>query len=310
MTDPLTDVISLLQPQPAAMKLVYGGGAWRVRREVTDRVFYGLALDGGFRFQADGQADGQAEVVVEAGDFLLVPSAADFTVSSKLAVTGDALSALPVDLSGGEYRVGDPDAPIDVRMMIGYCLFGSPDASLLVSLLPQLVIIRKNERLAALARLVDDEYRSQRNARDVILDRLLEVLCIEAFRALPDEGGFAGLVRGLADDQIAQAIRLIHEEPTRSWTVDELSREAALSRSAFFAKFNRVVGMAPMEYLQNWRMSLAKNRLCEGKDSISKIAYSVGYGSPSAFSVAFTRIVGHPPTEYARQIKATEERLH
>lgn len=306
MTDPLTDVISLLQPQPAAMKLVYGGGAWRVRRDVTDRVFYGLALDGGFRFQADRQA----EVVIEAGDFLLVPSASDFTVSSKIAVTGDVLSALPIDLSGGEYRVGGPDALIDVRIMIGYCLFGSPDASLLVSLLPQIVIIRKNERLAALARLVDDEYRNRRNARNVILDRLLEVLCIEAFRALPDEGGFAGLVSGLADDKIAQAIRCMHADPTRSWTVDELSREAALSRSAFFAKFNRVVGMAPMEYLQNWRMSLAKDRLCAGNSSVSDIAYSVGYGSPSAFSVAFTRIVGRSPTEYMRQIKATEDRLH
>lgn len=306
MADPLTDVISLLQPQPAAMKLVYGGGGWRVRREVTDRVFYGLALDGGFRFQADGQA----EVTIEAGDFLLVPTASDFTVSSKIDVTGDALSALPVDLSGGEYRVGDPDAPVDIRMMIGYCLFGSPDAALLVSLLPQIVIIRKNDRLAALARLVDDEYRNRRNARDVILDRLLEVLCIEAFRALPDEGGFAGLVRGLADDQIAQAIRLIHQDPVHGWTVDELSREAALSRSAFFAKFNRVVGMAPMEYLQNWRMSLAKDKLCAGNSSISEIAYSVGYGSPSAFSVAFTRIVGRPPTEYARHAKASADLVH
>lgn len=304
--DPLTEVIALLQPRPAAMKLVYGGGAWRVRREVTDRVFYGLALEGGFRFQADGQP----QVTLEAGDFLLVPSAADFTVSSKTDVTGDAVSALPVDLSGGEYRVGGADAPIDVRMMIGYCLFGSPDASLLVSLLPQIVIVRKNDRLAALARLVDDEFRNQRNARDVILDRLLEVLCIEAFRALPDEGGFAGLVRGLADAQIAQAIRRIHTDPTRSWTVGELSREAALSRSAFFAKFNRVVGMAPMEYLQNWRMTLAKDRLSAGNGSISEIAYSVGYGSPSAFSVAFTRIVGRPPTEYARQVRAPADRVH
>lgn len=306
MVDPLTEVISLLQPRPAAMKLVYGGGAWQVHRDVSDRVFYGLALDGGFRFQSDGQS----EVTLETGDFLMVPSAADFTVSSKVDVTGDAHLVLPVDLSGGEYRVGDPNASIDARMMIGYCLFGSPDAALLVSLLPEIVIVRKNDRLAALARLVDDEFRNQRNARDVILDRLLEVLCIEAFRALPDEGGFAGLVRGLADDQIAQAIRLMHEEPTRSWTVDELSREAALSRSAFFAKFSRVVGMAPMEYLQNWRMSLAKNRLCEGKDSISKIAYSVGYGSPSAFSVAFTRIVGRPPTEYVRQIKQNADLIH
>lgn len=306
MIDPLTEVISLLQPRPAAMKLVYGGGGWCVRREVTDRVFYGLALDGSFRFQADGDA----EVTVEAGDFLLVPSAADFTVSSKVAVTGDALSALPVDLSGGEYRVGNPDAPIDVRMMIGYCLFGSPDAALLVSLLPGIVIVRKNDRLGALTRLVDEEFRNQRNACEVILDRLLEVLCIEAFRALPDEGGLAGLVRGLADDQVAQAIRRIHEDPTRSWTVEELSREAALSRSAFFAKFNRVVGMTPMEYLQNWRMSLAKDRLRAGDSSISEIAYSVGYGSPSAFSVAFTRIVGRPPTEYARQVRTSADLIH
>jgi transcriptional regulator GlxA family with amidase domain len=83
--------------------------------------------------------------------------------------------------------------------------------------------------------------------------------------------------------------------------VAQLAKEAALSRSAFFARFTRGVDIAPMAYLLNWRMALAKNMLRRSQGSIAEIAERVGYGSASAFSVAFTRHVGLPPARYARQ---------
>ena len=207
----------------------------------------------------------------------------------------------PIALPDGEFRLGIPSGPPDVRMLIGYCVFESPDAALLVSLLPQLVHVRGEKRLATIVQLVSEESRALRPARDVILERLLEVLLIEALRSTAGIAASPGLLRGLADERLAVAIRHMHESPTRPWTVAQLAKEAALSRSAFFERFSRTVGVAPMEYLLAWRMALAKKWLRQKEAGIADIAGRVGYSSASTFSVAFTRYVGLPPTRYARE---------
>lgn len=214
--------------------------------------------------------------------------------------SGD-IETSPVALLHGEFRLGIQTGPPDVRLLVGYCVFGSPDAALLVSLLPQLVHIRGERRLATLVQLVGDESREQRPARDVILARLLEVLLIEALRSTAETAASPGLLRGLADGRLAVALRRMHESPTRPWTVVQLAREAALSRSAFFERFRRAVGVAPMEYLLAWRMALAKDLLRRSEGGVGEVAERVGYSSASTFSVAFTRHVGVPPTRYVRE---------
>jgi transcriptional regulator GlxA family with amidase domain len=152
--------------------------------------------------------------------------------------------------------------------------------------------VRGEQRLATLVQLVSDETREQRPARDVVLARLLEVLLIEALRSTAGTAASPGLVRGLADTRLAAAIRAMHGEPARAWTVAELAKEAALSRSTFFERFSRTVGLAPMEYLLAWRMALAKDLLRRNERHVAGIAGRVGYSSASTFSVAFTRHVG------------------
>ncbi|WP_340146699.1 helix-turn-helix transcriptional regulator [Halomonas sp. PA16-9] len=134
----------------------------------------------------------------------------------------------------------------------------------------------------------------------MVLERLLEVLLIEALRSDGKTDTSPGLLRGLTDERIAIAIRRIHESPDRPWTVAQLANEATLSRSAFYERFGRAVGMAPMEYLLAWRMALAKDLLRREKASIADVAERVGYSSASTFSVAFGRHVGLPPARYAR----------
>jgi len=155
--------------------------------------------------------------------------------------------------------------------------------------------------LAMLVELVTEEARGQRPARDVILAHLLEVLFIEALRATATESAPAGLLRGLGDERLALAIRRMHEQPNRSWTVTQLAKEAALSRSTFFERFKQALGMAPMAYLLAWRMALAKNLLRARDESMADIAQRVGYSSVSAFSVAFTRYTGLAPGRYSRE---------
>ena len=188
-----------------------------------------------------------------------------------------------------------------MRQLGGYFVYDSPDAELLVSLLPALVHVRGMERLSVLVQLISEESRAQRSGRELVLTRLVEVLLIEALRATPGDSAPPGLLRGLADPRVAVAIRQMHSAPSRPWTVVELARKTALSRSTFFDRFTRAVGMAPMEYLLAWRMALAKGLLRGRELGVEEVAERVGYGSASAFSTAFSRHVGRPPSRYAKQ---------
>lgn len=297
MVDPLAEVVTLLQPQARFSKIIHGSGAWRVSRSESGQPFYCVVLEGACQLQSNDQAP----IQLRQGDFVLVPASYSFTMSSLAPPDPGAPDSAPVALRHGEFRIGAPDGPADMLYLVGHCEFGSPDAALLVSLLPQLVHVRGEHRLATLMQLVGEESRAQRPARDVILAHLLEVLLIEALRSTAGTAASPGLLRGLADERLALAIRCMHESMTRPWTVAQLAKEAAMSRSAFFERFSRAVGVAPMEYLLAWRMAWAKHLLRRREGGVAEVAGRVGYGSASAFSVAFTRHVGLPPTRYAQQ---------
>jgi len=297
MVDPLAEVVTLLQPGASHSKLVSARGPWRVRRSEAGQVFYCVILDGACRLAAAGHEP----LPLRKGDFALVPSAHDLTASSLEPPAEDADTS-PVARRNGEFRLGVQRGPPDVRMLIGHCTFGSPDAALLVSLLPRLVHLRDQRRLSTLVQLLREESLEQRPARDVILARLLEVLLIEALRSTAKTGPASGLLRGLSDERVAVAIRRMHERPTKPWTVAQLAKEAALSRSTFFERFSRTVGVAPMEYLLGWRMALAKDLLRRRDMTVGEVAEHVGYSSASTFSVAFARHVGLPPKHYARTL--------
>ncbi|UOK36690.1 AraC family transcriptional regulator [Pseudomonas palleroniana] len=300
MFDPLTEVVTLLQPGASLSKVVTGAGAWRVRRSVYGQPFYCAILEGGCRLSVAGNPP----LSLQAGDFVLIPAAYDFTMMSVEPLAAEDADTVPVELRPRHILVGTPDIAADVQLLVGHCTFGSPDAELLITLLPQLIHVRGERRLTVLVELLTEEARGQRPGRDVILAHLLEVLFIEALRSTTTETAPAGLLRGLADERLAMAIRRIHERPNQPWTVVQLAREAALSRSTFFERFKQAMGMAPMTYLLTWRMALAKNLLRRRDDSIAEIAQRVGYSSVSAFSVAFTRYTGITPGRYWQAVIA------
>ncbi|WP_010165024.1 AraC family transcriptional regulator [Sphingomonas sp. PAMC 26617] len=294
MIDPLAEVVTLLQPDATTSKAVSGAGAWRLRRTDVGQPFYCVVVEGGCRLEMVGHEP----AVLTQGDFVLIPAAHDFTFSS-VAPPAPGYYTEPVTLGSGEVRLGAPGEPREVHFLVGHCVFRSPDAALLVSLLPRLVHVRGEARLANLVGMVGDECRETRPARELVLARLLEVLFIEALRSTTSTAASPGLLRGLADPRVASAIRRMHERPGHAWTVAELAYEASLSRSTFFDRFRRTVGTAPMEYLLTWRMALAQNLLRQRQSRIAEVAKLVGYGSASTFSVAFARHVGVPPGQFA-----------
>jgi AraC-like DNA-binding protein len=293
MTDPLAEMVALLQPGALQAKCVSAAGAWQVRRTIAGQPFFCAVLQGDLRLSVDGMDT----LPLTAGDFVLIPAAQGFTTSSIAPPPeGDTTMA---QIEGG-VRLGRQDGPPDLRLLIGHCEFASPDAALLVSLLPQVVLVRDEGRLATLVRLVGEEARATRPAREMVISRLLEVLLIEALRSTSGPTALPGLLRGLSDDRLATALRAMHAAPGHGWTVAALASQAALSRSTFFARFTAAVGMAPMEYLLAWRMALGKSLLRRGEGSVAEVARRVGYASASAFSTAFLRHVGTPPGQFAK----------
>jgi AraC-like DNA-binding protein len=274
-----------------------GAGAWGVRYADFGHPGFCIVVEGSCRLAVDGQK----ELTLEAGDFVLLPTTPGFTMSGFAPVVPEFIDPHAAALAGGgEVRHGIQDGPPSVRMLGGYFLFESEDSGLLVSLLPGQVHVRGVERLSILVKLLTEEAAGQRSGRELVLSRLVEILLVESLRLTESPDAPAGLLRGLGDARLAEAIRKIHADPARPWTVAQLARESALSRSAFFDRFTRNVGVPPMEYLLGWRMALAKNLLRHHEIDIPAVAERVGYGSASTFSTAFSRYVGQPPGRYSK----------
>jgi len=300
MVDPLAEVIALLRPRAVFSKVISGAGAWAVRYSAFGQPSFCTMLEGKCLLAVDRQPP----ATLEAGDFVLMPVTPGFTLSSLEPAVPVFLDPKKSQGTSGELRHGRRQGKPDVRMLGGYFEFDSPDAALLVSLLPVLLHVRGIEGLSVLVKLLRDETLASRPGRELVLGRLAELLLIETLRSTSGDSAPPGLLRGLADARVAVGLRLMHGAPAQTWTVDALAKKAALSRSTFFERFSRAVGLPPMEYLLAWRMALAKDLLGRSGVAIAEVAERVGYSSASTFSTAFSRHVGQPPGRYARRHEA------
>jgi AraC-like DNA-binding protein len=297
MVDPLSDFIALMRPRAVFSTGISGAGRWGVRYSAFGQPGFCAVMEGSCRLAVDGQKP----ITLAVGDFVLLPATPSFTLSSFEPVTPKHIDPKLMSVPGDDVRHGRAGGRPDVRLLGGHFLLDAPDSALLISLLPALIHVHGEERLSTLVQMVREETGTKRSGRDLVLARLVEVLLIEALRATETPDASPGLLRGLADARIAAALRLMHGAPARGWTVEHLAGKAALSRSAFFDRFTRAVGMPPMEYLLAWRMALAKDLLRRETASVDDIAQRVGYSSASTFSTAFSRHVGLPPRRFARQ---------
>ena len=301
--EPLADVITLLRPRAVETKVIHGAGRWAVRRSMAYAGF-GLVLAG----ECWLSVDGYETVRLATGDFVLVPAGRTFTIASDVACEVVSLDAQEAPAcQAGQVRYGDPDLEPDFKQLGGYFQLNTVNCSLLAVLLPTVIHIQASDLAAGrLRRTIDsivEEALADRPGRDLVVDRLIEVLLVEALR-FGSEGvdaiGQPGLLAGLADPLLARALRRLHGDVAHAWSVEELAREAGLSRSVFSERFSQKVGVPPMQYLMEWRMALAKAMLQRDAPPLEAVAAAIGYQSASAFSTAFRREVGSPPSHFAR----------
>lgn len=274
---------------------------WAIAFPAVEAVVFGQMIEGTCTL-----VRGETTLTLHPGDFMMMACPPDWVMRSDPQATPLGLKALFADPAA--FQAGDRATP-EVRFLAGHFLFAEPNAGHIAGLLSPIVHIRAADvaaqRLGRLLSLLDDEATADRPGRSLALDRLLEVILVEALRHRADQvdGMRPGLLAGLADPRISRALRAIHMQPSCAWSVAQLAREAGMSRAGFAARFAQIIGVSPIGYLTVWRLSIAKAALISGKRPMIEVAEIAGYGSVSAFSAAFSRATGQSPTVY-RQMAA------
>jgi len=294
---------------PWCVQARFGLANVRARLAGADHVvFFHFLTEGGCKVRLAGSAEA---LDVAAGDLVLFPKEDKHLMGSDLQLAPVETASLirpdaAADTEFIQMRHGGGGAA--TRFVCGYLACSRSVCRPLLDALPRLLRIPIGDGPAAallreLLRVGVRESSTSRPGAESMLAKLSELMFVEAMRRyvgnLPPEG--KGWLAGVRDAQIGRALALLHGEPGRAWTVDELAREVALSRSALAERFAALVGEPPIQYLMRWRLALAATALRSGNRAIARVAEESGYESESAFNRAFKREFGMPPAAWRRQ---------
>ena len=265
-----------------------------------------------FHFLLDGRcqarlADGGEMLLLESGDFVLFPHDHKHILGTDLSLPAVDTDILP-RTEHSAARMTHGGGGETTRFICGYLACDRRISRALFSSLPEMMRIPMGRDpgmawLTELLRLGVNESQAQRPGARAQLTKLSELIFVEAMRryaaGLSDEE--RGWLAGLRDPQVGKALALLHAQAGRDWTVDELAREVAMSRSALGQRFTDLIGEPPMQYLTHWRLALAARALRSGPEPVNRIAGRYGYESEAAFNRAFKREFGVPPASWRRQ---------
>jgi AraC-like DNA-binding protein len=310
--DVVSDVLGALHLQVQVFGRLELGAPWALRIPPGGDLFFYVMGRGGAWLELEGAApDASAPVALSAGDVALLRHRGGHVLRDQsrsarevhTVGTGDCprpRDTAPVRLGG--------DGPV-TALVTGAFRFGATPPNVLLESLPAILHApagdpRTSTQLTSAAQLILAESAAPGPGSSMLSARLAEILLIHALRARVEarerEGDHRPGLCALADPQIGTAMRLIHARPAEDWTVERLAREVAMSRSAFAARFTELVGLPPLQYLTQWRMTEAARRLREREESVAAVAEQVGYANAAAFMKAFTRVHGVGPGAYRR----------
>lgn len=214
---------------------------------------------------------------------------------------------IPVAWHRGALKFGArlPEGEIRTNVLCGFIGCDIKPFNPLIATLPRLLHLPGGDGrgwVVQVLRQAVAESSARRPGGEAMLQRISEMVFVDAVRThverLPEES--TGWLAGLRDRHVGRALAAMHEAPTRDWTVEALASASALSRSALHDRFSQLIGMAPMQYLANWRMQLAARLLRDTGANVASVALEVGYDSEAAFARAFKRLVGVSPAAWRR----------
>jgi len=268
-------------------------------------MFFHYFVEGGCKVPLE---DGEP-LDVHTGDVLLFPHGDTQFMGSDLRLTPvQAENLEPLDESEENLvRIRHGGGGRATRVICGYLACSRSLCRPMIEALPHAMRIPMtgppgSVLVPELLKAAVQDSASRQPGAGSMLAKLSELMFVEAMRcymrSLPPEG--RGWLAGARDAQVGRALALMHAEPAKPWTVDELARAVAMSRSGLADRFATLVGEPPMQYLTRWRLALAAQALRAGREPVIRVAERAGYESEAAFSRAFKREFGVPPAAWRR----------
>lgn len=296
--DVLTDLLRRSRARGAAFSHSTARGEWGVRFPAGAKLAIHGILDGE-AFAWTNDADRSRHLLP--GDIVLVrgPSKqfmAHAPGADVIPFVGHPSSGPP----GGARRMmfGTGSGNPTTFFCGAYTFEGDLCAGLLAGL-PDLTVVRPRagSSLRATLDVFAGELLRDAPGQQALLDSLLDVILVQALRQqlFADVQSAPAWFRAMDDPSVGAALRAVHAAPARAWTVADLAAEASLSRATFARRFTALLGVAPLTYVTDWRMALAREQLRDGDASLAAVARSLGYASEFSFAAAFKRHHGSPP---------------
>ena len=323
--DTLSDVLRNVRLRGAVFFSVSGNSGWVAEappaRQIAPLLLRGVEHVMEYHVVASGTcwaalADGPS-VQLGAGDVVMFPHGDAHVVSSAPGMRGQVDLEWFAQVAGERWpvqvtydgldvtRAPPPEDGADTTIVCGFLGCDVQPFNPLIEALPRMLHLRSGSEDAWIGQFTKQaifESRAQRPGGEAMLARMSEMMFVDAVRryadTLPEES--AGWLVGLRDRFVGKALALLHEDPARDWSIDELGHRVGLSRSALHERFVQLLGLAPMQYLAQWRMQTAARLLLETRSTVAAIALDVGYDSEAAFARAFKRVVGQPPAAWRR----------
>ncbi len=311
-TDPLSDVLDLVDARCILSGILVAGGNWARRFKRSEAIKF-LAVVKGQCWMSCGESPTLAKRF-KTGDVIITNSAPGVILATEPEMLVSA-ECTPLDRDGeGQLRAGEGE---DFMMIGGLLQVDEQRSGFLRESLPPVVhISEQSDEASKLCWLLTElaaEMQRDRAGSATASSQLAKLLFIEALRLHIESTDTerAGWLSALDDRHITLALKAIHLEPSHPWTLKELAKLSGMSRTSFAVRFREVVGIPPLTYVLNWRMRLAEKELSETDRSVAEIADFVGYGSESAFSNAFRRSTGRSPGIFRKEaIKLYAKRRH
>jgi AraC-like DNA-binding protein len=247
---------------------------------------------------------GSRQLELEPGDVVIIPSGAPHRIVTAgrgkaqgiTETSGDAFTT-----TRSEHR---REAVLD--LFCGHYTFGAGAGAMLFRTLPDPVQVSfgrsvdSDDVLQMLSVLMRGEALREGDGTAAILSALSTVLLAMVLRTSRGSATDATLWTAAGDDRIAGGIEQILEDPGAAWSIERLSRGAAMSRATFIRRFGRSTGMSVGAFLTQARLMTAAELLVTTDSTVATIAAQVGYQSESAFSRSFRLATGMTPGRFRR----------
>jgi AraC-like DNA-binding protein len=316
--DPLSDLLKTVRLTGAAFFEIVAQGPWAIGSPSKDLMLprilpgadhliaYHVVIAGRcFATEAGGQA-----IPLEAGQVVIFTNGQPHVMSSGPNMRADPPmpDALEVAAAGQQpFCINYGDGTASTKIVCGYLACDARPFNPLLETLPPVLTAGdpRNDGagwIGQFIRFAVAEAAQKHAGSETVLTKLSELMFIDVVRrylaTLPPEQ--AGWLAGLRDPAVGKALALMHDKPAHDWTIEELAKQAGVSRSVLAERFTELVGIPPMHYLAKWRMQIASELLTGSKANLASIAAEIGYESEAAFSRAFKKMVGVPPSTWRR----------